>query len=366
MKPHVRRGFTLIELLVVIAIIAVLIALLLPAVQAAREAARRAQCVNNLKQIGLAMHNYHSANNSFPEGAAMAPYNAGFTYAPPQGGNTATSSGNITSWSNWSAQALMLNYMEQTAIYNSANFQWSPEWSGTQAYSTNSTCYLTVINSYLCPSDGYAGKNGWINSYAASQGTTLYGYPWSDQDYNTYHKSTGVFAYQRAYGIADIKDGTSNTIAYSEWLVNNDKVTPVPGKATGNTSASGTTTLNGSTNGIGNGYDANLSGLALVQSDWLACTTKFQSAGGVGNGPGITWATGAGLLDLQHGCRPQRRRHDHVERLPDGLLRPGAACRLRRGPQQPLGRRQRGDGRRQRPLRQELRRHQRLVGPRHP
>jgi prepilin-type N-terminal cleavage/methylation domain-containing protein len=68
-------GFTLIELLVVIAIIAVLIALLLPAVQAAREAARRAQCVNNLKQLGLAMHNYHSANDVFPMGASLCVYN---------------------------------------------------------------------------------------------------------------------------------------------------------------------------------------------------------------------------------------------------------------------------------------------------
>ena len=68
MSLRMRRGFTLIELLVVIAIIAVLIALLLPAVQAAREAARRAQCVNNLKQIGLALHNYHSTNDTFPPG----------------------------------------------------------------------------------------------------------------------------------------------------------------------------------------------------------------------------------------------------------------------------------------------------------
>src|SRR5262245_11298428 len=95
-----RRGFTLIELLVVIAIIAVLIALLLPAVQAAREAARRAQCINNLKQIGLALHNYHSTNDSFPPGASMA-------Y-----GNSPGSSNDITNWNNWSASAMLLSYLE--------------------------------------------------------------------------------------------------------------------------------------------------------------------------------------------------------------------------------------------------------------
>src|SRR5215212_3480254 len=80
-----RRGFTLIELLVVIAIIAVLIALLLPAVQAAREAARRAQCVNNLKQLGIAMHNYHDINGSLPMGSGNCQYTVIGQYLAKQG-----------------------------------------------------------------------------------------------------------------------------------------------------------------------------------------------------------------------------------------------------------------------------------------
>src|SRR3954467_12234709 len=113
-----RRGFTLIELLVVIAIIAVLIALLLPAVQAAREAARRIQCVNNLKQIGLAIHNYHSAAGSFPMGITMAPSSS------LTGG--ATGGPDYASWNGWSAQALMLPFLEQGPLYNGCNFNYGP------------------------------------------------------------------------------------------------------------------------------------------------------------------------------------------------------------------------------------------------
>ena len=107
-----RRGFTLIELLVVIAIIAVLIALLLPAVQAAREAARRIQCVNNMKQMGLAIHNYHNVHNVFPMGAHLGIYDATLVYNAKQ---------------NLSLHAAILPFIEQTPIYNAINFNWGCE-----------------------------------------------------------------------------------------------------------------------------------------------------------------------------------------------------------------------------------------------
>src|SRR5262245_28491342 len=137
MSNHRSRGFTLIELLVVIAIIAVLIALLLPAVQSAREAARRSQCVNNLKQLGLAMQNYHDIVGTFP---------------PARKG---------CCWGTWNI--FVLPNIEQGPLYNSwntfGNNNGGPD--GTHRYfgAVNVTVADTIISTFLCPSDG--GTNGW-------------------------------------------------------------------------------------------------------------------------------------------------------------------------------------------------------------
>jgi len=215
MKSQMRRGFTLIELLVVIAIIAVLIALLLPAVQAAREAARRGQCTNNLKQIGLALHNYHTANNNFPMGGSANADTAGQVFV----GN------GYNDWCNWSAQACMLGYIDNTPLYNAINFSYACSDVGGPA-NCNSTAYNTVLGIYQCPSDPWVGgKSQNLNSYMASYGTTAEMpdfYPgWQTWTNPNKNGSSGLFAIWISYGISDCVDGTSNTVAYSEAITGN-------------------------------------------------------------------------------------------------------------------------------------------------
>ena len=150
-----RHAFTLIELLVVIAIIALLISLLLPAVQSAREAARRSQCMNNLRQIGLALHNYISSNKVLPP--------AYIVYSPVPGGNIDTAQ-------DFSALARMLPFLEENAIYNSINFNVASRWGGVTNSDLigfpngstvdcdtfglmNASAAATQVNVLLCPSD---------------------------------------------------------------------------------------------------------------------------------------------------------------------------------------------------------------------
>src|SRR4051794_6787856 len=206
MTRRLRSGFTLIELLVVIAIIAVLIALLLPAVQAAREAARRAQCTNNLKQIGLALHNYHSANNNFPMGSSL---------------QVSLAYGGYSGWSNWSCHALLLPYLEQNPLYNAANFKINEGVEGGASDAINSTVTLSRVAGFLCPSDGPAGSK-WTNSYRGSIGTTVVqGVP-SKQVSGLFSMSSRKNNYGGAnptLGLNDCTDGSSNTIAFGEAMV---------------------------------------------------------------------------------------------------------------------------------------------------
>ena len=134
---RIRCGFTLIELLVVLAIIGVLVALLLPAVQSARDAARRMQCANNLKQIGLALHNYHQSVGAFPMGGSK--------------NNRKLDGDSYDQWSVWSAHAAILPGLEQTPMFNAINFDFAPEITDGVSHPMNATVNLAVVGDLPLP-----------------------------------------------------------------------------------------------------------------------------------------------------------------------------------------------------------------------
>ncbi|OJW08528.1 MAG: hypothetical protein BGO49_12625 [Planctomycetales bacterium 71-10] len=216
MVDRSRRGFTLIELLVVIAIIAVLIALLLPAVQAAREAARRSQCVNNLKQIGLAFHNYESTNGCFIPSCMFPSPRDSWGWGP-------------------SGMLSMLPFIEQGALWNAYNVGSvnSNQATGWGDYNKNTTVFNTQVAAFLCPTDGKE-RNVSLSNYVGN-----YGGPYQMAPYTGTYIPTpsnaeaagGLTTTSATVTISAISDGTSNTALFSEVLTGpTDASTARPGQ----------------------------------------------------------------------------------------------------------------------------------------
>ncbi|HBT77999.1 MAG TPA: prepilin-type cleavage/methylation domain-containing protein [Planctomycetaceae bacterium] len=207
-----RKAFTLVELLVVIAIIAVLIALLLPAVQMAREAARRMQCTNNLKQLGIALHNHEGAKKEMPA-VLMA--------EKPDDVAAAYASENAYNWS-WSALAVLAPYLEQTNISDSMDIK-IPTYSGSPAVvpSENALAFGTTVPMFLCPSDTrnpvtelvYGVETPGPTNYAFCTGSGLaYGTSGAGSLWDT----DGPFMAKKRLALEAVVDGTSNTVMASE------------------------------------------------------------------------------------------------------------------------------------------------------
>lgn len=200
-----RTGFTLVELLVVIAIIGILIGLLLPAVQAAREAARRSQCTNNMKQIGLALHNYHDVRNTFPPLAIW-----GYPNVPANQNNGQLPRAYHHTWCTF-----ILPYLEQKALYDGVDFRyraWDHRVGSGIAQLEQYNLLGTRVAVFHCPSD-----DGGLKEPADTYGIEYTNYPGSAGYhwwYPTAHSNglwDGVFNYVKQIAMSDIRDGTSNT-----------------------------------------------------------------------------------------------------------------------------------------------------------
>jgi len=263
-----RHGFTLIELLVVIAIIAILIALLLPAVQQAREAARRTQCRNNIKQLGLALHNYHDTHGVLPFAVANNGYSA---------------SGQIVT--NHKGFVGLLPYFDQGPLYNQFNFNWATGihngGGGTlvggsdPAINTNLNLSRTILPMLLCPSDDGSQTEPWAdtNYGCGVSGSARSSYQFSIRDqgwasfpsaiWDTEKDRYGDAGVRRMFGcnsrcrLTDVKDGTSNSVAISETTLEVDD---------------GRTGVWACASHVGYGVDFGASGYGI--NNWLCCAWR--------------------------------------------------------------------------------------------
>ncbi len=202
-----RPAFTLVELLVVIVIIGILVGMLLPAVQAAREAGRRMQCGNNLKQLGIAMQSYHTVYDSFPPGAVWP----GYMYAFPR----------------TNFHMLLLPYEDQTALYKAID--WTGGSVAVWTKLSNSSLTTIMIPGMLCPSDQYnrvevttpaswVGYYGWVPKWARCNYSGIFNGIELGNLQTTNRRIWAVFDANRSTRIADISDGTSNTVCMAESL----------------------------------------------------------------------------------------------------------------------------------------------------
>ncbi len=298
MKKHSlnrsRQGFTLIELLVVIAVIAVLIALLLPAVQQARESSRRTQCRNNLKQLGLALHNYEGS----------------FTVFPPGGDSTY-----------YSLQARILPFIDQLNVQNLIDFREKPYLgSGPSTYPNPAlvSAFSTVISTFLCPSDPAPQQ------YTATLGTPAQPYKFgginymvstgsgTGTKYDDRYPTDGLVYQNSNVGMKHLIDGSSNTVAMSE---------TVRGDGSDATLAAGTRPpfpyrkmLNGSSGStpsgpVGGGYNGTGSGwpTGLISNPNLDPVVNAHTnwrGGGAGSGRGLSWVRGLTANVTTNGYNP--------------------------------------------------------------
>ncbi len=197
-----RSAFTLIESVVVVSIIGLLIALLLPAVQVSREAARRAQCANNLKQIGLALHSYEGANRSFPLNWRNPRVDLSLGHPFYIGGRP------------YSALTRLLPYLDQQPLFASINFevQTFPNNDVSQfPFPQNLTAYGTNVAGYLCPSDGADGPTSHGCNYRGNYGVG----PSVSTNQETYDSGNGFYSFPGVLGTQSFPDGLSHTVAYS-------------------------------------------------------------------------------------------------------------------------------------------------------